>query len=561
MPSDQVFRSRVSARIANQLDHLLRGYGLPNYMENWEQTALALGGALGGYLPGAVVPPFAQRLRKETQSVILPGEERALRAYLKQRRATGTRLNLNYLGEAILGEGEARRRLDAYLALLARDDVEYISVKLSSIFSQINLVAYDATLEAVKERLRELYRAALQHTYRHPDGRTSSKFINLDMEEYRDLHLTVAAFQQVLDEPEFMALRAGLVLQAYLPDSFAVQRSLTTWAQGRVARGGAPIKVRIVKGANLAMEKVEAALHGWEQAPYSSKLEVDANFKRMVVYGCQPKHAAAVHLGVASHNLFDIAYAMLVRDRAGVRNLVEFEMLEGMANHQARAVQERAGGLLLYAPVVKKEDFHSAIAYLVRRLDENTAEENFLHDLFGLEPGSPTWDKQRKRFLVACQLMERVSDQPRRKQDRRLEEDAGDSVPDLAAPFHNVPDTDFSLPQNQEWIQDVVQRWRTHTPDPIPLQIGGELVGESFPGTGSDPSCPGVVAYRYAPRRPCPGRSGAGGCHGCPARMGCDHCCRTQGVVAPRRYRTRTQPGRLDWRDDPGWWQGHHRSR
>ena len=142
------------------------------------------------------------------------------------------------------------------------------------------------------------------------------------MEEYRDLDLTVTAFCAVLDEAEFLSLPAGIVLQAYLPDSYLVQQALTAWAITRRQRGGAPIKVRIVKGANLAMEKVEASLSGWPQAPYTSKLEVDANFKRMVAYGCQPIHAEAVHLGIASHNLFDIAYGFLLREQHGVESVV-----------------------------------------------------------------------------------------------------------------------------------------------------------------------------------------------------------------------------------------------
>src|SRR4029077_18534132 len=109
----------------------------------------------------------------------------------------------------------------------------------------------------------------------------------------------------------------------------------------------------------------------------------------------------AVHLGIASHNLFDVADALLLRDEEGVGPFVEFEMLEGMANHQARTVQARAGGLLLYAPVVRAEDFHSAIAYLVRRLDENTAPENFLRHLFDLDPESDIWADERERFLAA----------------------------------------------------------------------------------------------------------------------------------------------------------------
>src|SRR5262245_43209044 len=321
--ADQAFRSHRPERIADQLAYLLERYGVPQYMDWWERVALLLGGAMAHFLPSLVVPPIVNRLRHETQNVILPGEEEDLRRYLDERRRAGIRLNLNQLGEAILGEGEAARRLDAYLALLARDDVEYISVKISSVCSQIDLVAFRATVARVAERLRTLYRTAARHHYRYTDGRVAPKFINLDMEEYRDLDLTVTAFRQVLDEPEFLPLSAGIVLQAYLPDSHRAQRALTEWARTPRARGGAPIKLRIVKGANLAMERIEAAVHGWPQAPYETKPEVDANYKRMLEFVCRPEHAEAVHLGIASHNLFDIAYGLVLREASRVEPWVE----------------------------------------------------------------------------------------------------------------------------------------------------------------------------------------------------------------------------------------------
>ncbi|MEM7332323.1 MAG: proline dehydrogenase family protein [Chloroflexota bacterium] len=491
---DQAFRSHQHQRIAEQLSYLLEKYGSPAYMAWWERSALTVGGVMAQYLPAMIVPPIVARLRQETSNVILPGEEGDLSQYLQERRESGVRLNLNQLGEAILGEAEAARRLDAYLDLLSRSDVEYISVKISSIFSQINLIAFDQTVEKIKDRLRILYRQAKKYEYQHPNGRLSSKFINLDMEEYRDLHLTVRAFKDVLQEEEFFDLRAGIVLQAYLPDSSEVQRDITLWAQRRVENGGAPIKLRIVKGANLAMEKVEAAVHGWEQAPYLTKRDVDANFKRMVTFGSHPPHAQAVHLGVASHNLFDIAYALLLRQRNGVEAFVEFEMLEGMANYQARAVQEEAEGLLLYAPVVKIEDFHSAIAYLVRRLDENTAEENFLHDLFGLEVDSPAWVKQKALFLESVERQETVRALPNRQQNRLAER----PLPTHNQPFENCADTDFSLPANQEWVRQVIANWQSITVDTIPLQIGGEMIWGEDRGQGIDPSRPSKVAYTYA---------------------------------------------------------------
>src|SRR5438093_2885047 len=276
--TDQAFRSRQPARIADQLAYLLERYGAPRFMEWWERAALPLGAVMGQHLPSVAVPRIVARLRHESESLILPTEEEGLRRYLEERRAAGIRLNLNQLGEAILGEAEAARRPQAYPQLLARPDVEYISVKVSSVFSQINLPAFRHTVERVKERLHTLYRQALRHRYRHPDGRLTPKFINLDMEEFRDLDLTMAAFREVLDEDEFLPLPAGLVLQAYLPESHRVQRELVRWAQARCGRGGAPIKLRIVKGANLAMERIEAHLHDWPQAPYTTKREVDANW-------------------------------------------------------------------------------------------------------------------------------------------------------------------------------------------------------------------------------------------------------------------------------------------
>jgi RHH-type transcriptional regulator, proline utilization regulon repressor / proline dehydrogenase / delta 1-pyrroline-5-carboxylate dehydrogenase len=491
---DQVFRSSSPERMTDQLNHLVERYGLPKYLAGWEQWGLWLGSTVGEYIPSVVAPFVASRLRAETRNVILSGEEEEFHEYVEKRRAEGTRLNLNQLGEAILGEEEAARRLAAYVQLLQREDVEYISVKISSVFSQIHLIAFEETVVRIQERLRELYRAAQRSHFRAADGRLLPKFVNLDMEEYRDLHLTAEAFMRTLDEEEFRALRAGIVLQAYLPDAHPMQQRLTNWALQRVHRGGASIKIRIVKGANLAMERVEASWHDWPQSPYVTKPEVDANYKRMVLYGCRPEHAHAVHLGIASHNLFDLAFGILLRAQRGLEAYVEFEMLEGMANHQARALRKASGGLLFYAPVVKREDFHSAIAYLVRRLDENTAPENFLHDVFGLEPGSAKWEKQKAAFLQSVDDRERVPVGPRRTQNRAAEYRSFDP----AQPFHNEADTDWSLPANAQWMRSMAERWRDAPCRAVPLQIGGnELPGQRH-ADGFDPARPGHVPYRYA---------------------------------------------------------------
>jgi RHH-type transcriptional regulator, proline utilization regulon repressor / proline dehydrogenase / delta 1-pyrroline-5-carboxylate dehydrogenase len=484
--TDQCFRSKSLRRIADQMIYLLQVYGLPRYLDRLKQMQLSIFRSLGAFVAQFLVPLATTQLRKETARVILPGEASALNRHLEERKKEGIRLNLNHLGEAILSEREALERLQVYLRDLEHPDIDYISVKISTIFSQIHLIDFDGTVAHIAERLRTLYRAAQRHE--------KPRFINLDMEEYRDLDLTVAAFQRVLDESEFHSYSAGIVLQAYLPDAHPMQCHLTEWAKKRVKHGGAPIKIRIVKGANLAMEQFEASLKGWPQAPYPSKVQVDANYKRMVLYGCEPENAHAVRLGIASHNLFDLAFALLLRQERCVDKAVEFEMLEGMAEPIRRVVQKLSGDMLLYCPIATKEEFQHAIAYLVRRLDENTGPENFLRHLFELKPGSEAWKNQTALFEQSCDRIATNSTQPRRIQNRMLRP----FVPDPTAPFDNEPDTDFSLSQNRRFAADLIQKWKETKPKPIPLVIAGKEIYANEEGRGTNPSAPHHPYFVFA---------------------------------------------------------------
>lgn len=445
---DEMFRGRSSAGRARLFRQLIASYGVPRYLPAFDRFLLWSASLAAAVVPGPVIAMVERRLRQDSGRVVLDAEPSALHAHLRRRRADGFPVNLNHLGEAVLGEQEAARRLDAVLAHLADPLVRYISVKMSAIFSQINLIAWDATVAEAKQRLRRLYRAAA----------ADHKFVNLDMEEYRDLALTLTAFREVLDEPEFQKLSAGVVLQAYLPDSWTAQRELTDWARARVAAGGTPIKIRLVKGANLAMEAVEAELHGWNPAPYATKAETDANYRRMLEYGCRPENARVVRFGVATHNLFDAALALELRDRFGTQDWVGLEMLEGMANHQARALKAAAGEVLMYAPAVEPSDFLGALAYLVRRLDENTSPENFLRVAFSLRPGSPEWERERGRFEHGWTDRLTVSETSRR------------GVPAEFPPgeFHNAPDTDWTQSANREALATATANWSPQAPPALP---------------------------------------------------------------------------------------------
>lgn len=498
--TDQSFRSQSAWRVVDQMVHILDVQGVPRFFSMLDRTLLKGFQSFGNYLPGVAVPLVKDKMRKETANVILPAEADVLSSHLRARSEEGLRMNVNFLGEAILGEEEAQRRLEKYLAALQRPEIECMSVKISTIYSQISAIARRHTVKVLCDRLELILRAAAREVFVRPDGSKVGKFVYLDMEEYRDLRLTADTFMKTLERPGLEQVRAGIALQAYIPDSHIVQRELSEWAQERVRRGGSPITVRVVKGANMEMERVEASLRGWPQAPYKHKYETDANYKRMLQYGMQPEIYKAVQLGVASHNLFDLAYAVVLAASQGVLAQVQFEMLEGMANHQRRALFELCHNVLLYAPACHQHEFINAIGYLIRRLDENTGPDNFLRHAFNIQVGSPAWKRLESGFISSLELSKTVSDLPRRTQDRRLPP-AQPAEPRRWEEFQNEPDTDVSLVQNGLWAESIIEQWKQRC-DSRATEISLCIAGETQSGEGGlyespDPSRPGVVAARY----------------------------------------------------------------
>ncbi len=498
--TDQAFRSDRAARAADQLVHILDVQGIPRFFSPVERTMLRGFQSFGGYLPGVAVPLVKEKMRHETANVILPAESEPLSKHLSARHNEGVRMNVNFLGEAMLGEREAERRLQTYLSALQMPEIECVSVKISTLYSQISTLSPKTTIRTVANRLELLYHAAQRYTYTRKDGTEVAKFVYLDMEEYRDMRLTADVFMQTLEREGLENVRAGIALQAYVPDSFAIQQELAQWARHRTEKGGAPITIRIVKGANMEMERVEASHRGWPQAPYQVKIDTDANYKRMVEFGLRPENIASVRLGIASHNLFEVTFSIILAAKHGVLEHIQFEMLEGMANHQRRALHELVDNLLLYAPACKQEDFIHAIGYLVRRMDENTGPDNFLRHAFKIEVDSPDWLKMEGIFKESIQRMGSVSDTPRRRQDRRTDPVQPAAVADWRS-FENEPDTDFCLAPNIDWAQQIVDRWQPRCDSAatdIALSIGGSAVeGDGQAEQSHDPSRLGVVSARF----------------------------------------------------------------
>ncbi len=439
---DRVIRPTDRKVAASELSNLAKN--LPNSLSRLDRLTIRVGGLFARPFSFIVIPIAKARLRQLVGHLIVDARAGNLTKHIAKTRAEGIRLNLNLLGEAVLGEKEANYRYNETFALLRRADVDYVSIKLSAVAAQLSMWGFEATVNRLVDKLTPLYQFAAT--------RSSAKFINLDMEEYRDLGLTILVFKKLLSKPELMNLEAGIVLQAYLPDSFDALKELSQFAQERVAAGGAGIKVRIVKGANLAMEVVDAKWHGWELATYSSKAESDANYKRLIDYALDPVRIKSLRVGIAGHNLFDLAFAHELAMHRDVAGRVEYEMLQGMAQHLSKQVKSSVGSLLLYTPVVRRSEFQVAVAYLTRRLEENGAPENFMSGVFDITTNRLVFDRERMRFETSLRLIDDLNAKPNRKQNRLNENYKPQAV------FSNAPDTDTALANNRDWVRQVIAK-------------------------------------------------------------------------------------------------------
>ncbi len=477
--TDEVMRvssSKASGKILRDISKkvTLKGLGLIDFL------GLKVIILISNILPGFTKYIVETRIKLSSKGIISNSERSKLKNYIEGRKKEDIDININVLGEAVLGEQEADRRFNEILSVMELDQVTYISVKISAIVSQLKEVDHEGSVKRVGEKLRIIYAKAKEENV----------FVNLDMEEYRDLEVTIDVFKKLLDEESFENLYAGIVLQAYLPDSHLAFQDLMIWAKRRYEKTGARIKVRIVKGANLAMERTEAELNGWKAGPYESKEEVDASYARLINTAIDSRVKDFLTIGIASHNLFHIAFAQTLAEIRGCKEQVEIEMLDGMANPEALAIKDRFGSVLLYSPITSDQEFPSAVAYLVRRLDENTSDENYLRASFDIAPGNKQFNQQAKRFIDSIHMSHVVNTDSRRRAEHNYTRETSFEE----GIFMNQANQDLT---NSEFIDLIKNKEYVFGKTLIPVVVSGKEYLNLEQKNGLEPGKDGKTLYSY----------------------------------------------------------------
>jgi RHH-type proline utilization regulon transcriptional repressor/proline dehydrogenase/delta 1-pyrroline-5-carboxylate dehydrogenase len=341
--------------------------------------AAAPPGTLRGRILGRAAKVGAAR---QARRFIAGSSLKEVLAVAREQRDKNLAFSLDILGEAVNSESEAETYFQRYLELLRgvtpvvntwpevpqidRDHAgpiprSNISIKLSALDSQFDAIDPTGTTERVGLRLRELLRVA----------RHEGAFLHVDMESYATKDLTLSIFQHVLLEEEFREVRdVGIVIQCYLHDAERDLAALAAWARER----GTPVWVRVVKGAYWDYETIHARAANWPVPVYQEKWESDACFERAARFVLESRDA--LRPAIASHNVRSLAYSLAVAEELGARKPeLEVQMLYGMADAEKRALVDMGYRVRVYMPY---GELIPGMAYLVRRLLENTSNDSFL---------------------------------------------------------------------------------------------------------------------------------------------------------------------------------------
>jgi RHH-type proline utilization regulon transcriptional repressor/proline dehydrogenase/delta 1-pyrroline-5-carboxylate dehydrogenase len=292
-----------------------------------------------------------------------------------------------------------------------------ISLKLSSLYSQFDPIDPAGTSNAVRERLRPIFRTAMQH----------GAFINVDMEQHAFKDETLRIFREILDESEFRAWPdVGIAIQAYLRSCADDLAGLYDW----VRRRGTPVWVRLIKGAYWDYETVVSAQEGWPLPVFAEKWQTDANYERMTLFLLE--NHSWLRPAFGSHNIRSLAHAMAAAHLLGLPDdAYEIQMLYGMGDPIKEALVGLGRRVRVYTPYGQ---LLPGMAYLVRRLLENTANTSFLRASF-------TEHVPEERLLM-------------NPVDGRLR---GGAKPPAAPPaFRNEPLKDFALAEPREAMQQAL---------------------------------------------------------------------------------------------------------
>jgi RHH-type proline utilization regulon transcriptional repressor/proline dehydrogenase/delta 1-pyrroline-5-carboxylate dehydrogenase len=441
--------------------------------------ALKAGLSVAGLAPALVAGPVKANVAAMARQFVAGATPQDLIARIRANTAAGLATTIDLLGETVVSAAEADVFLQRNLAVL--DTVSTflsresqpgfsdlgvggplprlnLSVKISALTPEVHPADPAKSLAALQPRLRTILRRA----------REVGALVNFDMESYQLKDLTLQLFRSMLEEPEFATAPAvGLALQAYLRETEADLQALIAWA----AQRRRPISVRLVKGAYWDYEVVLARQRGWPVPVWEQKAETDAAFERLSALLLD--HVDLITPNFATHNVRSVAHAIAQAERRGLDpRTYEFQALFGMADELKAALVRQGYRVREYCAI---GELLPGMAYLVRRLLENTSNEGFVRRRQTGEAGAD------ELLRDPATLIRRAP--------------AAKEAP--AGRFRNAPNTDFTRGEQRRRLEQALAEaaaaGKRH-----PLIIGGRRLTDREYVASVNPAHPNQVVGYWA---------------------------------------------------------------
>ncbi|EPR44390.1 delta-1-pyrroline-5-carboxylate dehydrogenase [Desulfovibrio sp. X2] len=463
----------TSDSLQRHIDEYFTGEGagdIPAVLK-WGAEKSGLFGSLAAKAMGKIIRTNIEGMAK--QFIIGENTKEAVKS-LNKLRKDGFAFTVDLLGEATVSEFECDEYMQGYMDVLnavekeqkswkahnSSGDLDWgcapkvnVSVKPSAFYSQSKAVDVAGTVSGMLKRIRPIYKRIVQ----------MGGAMCIDMEQLKYKEATLELFKRLRSDPEFSHWpHLSVVLQAYLRSTEDDLKELIAW--GRETK--LPFGLRLVKGAYWDYETVVAMQSGWPVPVWTSKPESDIAHER-----CSRlilENSDLVYFQCASHNIRTISAVMEMAKALSVpEQRFEFQVLYGMAEPVRKGLKNVAGRVRLYCPY---GDLLPGMAYLVRRLLENTANESFLRQGFADNVDvaqlmeNPSQTLERERAAAPCKAPAEVS--------------AKDQASGLT-PFRNDPYVDFTIPAMRKGFVDAIAEVRARKGRTYPLFIGGREVTTS----------------------------------------------------------------------------------
>lgn len=477
--------------------------------------ALKAGLAASSFAPALVAGPVKANVVAMAGQFVAGETPADLIRHLQRNARRGIATTIDLLGETVVSQAEAdaflQRNLDVLdtvAAALARDATPCfsdfspdgplprlnLSVKISALTPDVHPADPENSIAALQRRLRPILRRAAE----------VGAFINFDMESYKLKDLTLALFQSILAEPEFAprpgpaVATVGLALQAYLRDSEADLHTLATWARRQSRRIG----VRLVKGAYWDFEHILARQRGWPVPVWSEKAETDANFERLSVFLLE--NLDVFSPAFATHNVRSCAHAIAQAERRNIDpRAYEFQGLYGMADELKQALVQGGHRVREYCAI---GELLPGMAYLVRRLLENTSNEGFVRQRNTGEAtaeqllAAPQTGNRRPETGTQILSAEAGKLPAENSPAARLQSPvSAPPVSGLRPPvFENAPNTDFALAANRDRQHAALASVTASLGRRAPLFVGGKKISDRTWVAATNPARPSQILGHWA---------------------------------------------------------------